>query len=528
MINLIQIFTKHKKVLYFFTIFIFSTSFNQFYGNLGVCPIDSFWFFNAGYDALNGYYPFKDYWTIAGPFITFTQAILFKIFGVSWFSYVLHASLFNFLISISTFYTLNKLKLNINYSFFYAILVAVVAYPSAGTPYVDHHASILSVLSIFIFILAINTKSKFYWFFLPIVLFVSFLTKQAPTGHIFLIISFLSIVYFVFNFNIIKIFYSILGSIFIILLFILILSITSISFTAFIDQYINFPLSIGKMRFELFLFPLEFTRIFLRFKIIHLSYLILILVTIKCLKKDFKYLKSNEFLITLSIILTSYALIAHQLMTINGMFIYFIIPILAGFSHIYYKKHYIYKKNILNLILLFTFFSTVYYGYKYVHKRDFMDLRNANMSKTVDANIFSNQLNGLKWISCLNQKNPKNEISQLLEIINIIKKDKRVKSIITDYQFISVILSSYDYSSSQVWFINHVVNHEKENYFFKLYKDFFINNIKNNKIEVAYVIKPLWGGNNVFENGLNKNCYKKEKVTEIADLYILTGCEDLN
>ena len=98
-----SIFGKQSKVLYLLILFFFSTSINQYYGNLGLCPIDSFWFFNSGYDILNGHYPFKDYWTIAGPFIGYTQAFFFKIFGVSWFSYVFHASIFNFLISISTF-----------------------------------------------------------------------------------------------------------------------------------------------------------------------------------------------------------------------------------------------------------------------------------------------------------------------------------------------------------------------------------------------------------------------------------------
>ena len=76
------ILNKKKEIIYIFILFLFSVSVNQYYGNLGLCPIDSFWFFNSGYDALNGYYPFKDYWTIAGPFITFVQAILFKIFGI--------------------------------------------------------------------------------------------------------------------------------------------------------------------------------------------------------------------------------------------------------------------------------------------------------------------------------------------------------------------------------------------------------------------------------------------------------------
>ena len=235
-----SIFDKQGKILYLIIIFFFSTSINQYYGNLGVCPIDSFWFFNSGYDVLNGYYPFKDYWTIAGPFISFTQALFFKILGVSWFSYVLHASIFNFFISICTFYTLYKLKLNLHYSFLYALLVAILAYPNAGTPYVDHHASILSMIAVFCFILALNTNLKIYWFLLPIILLLSFLTKQTPTGYIFLIIVFLSFVYFVFNFNINKIVCGLLGSIAIISIFLTILFIGKISLVSFLNNIFYF------------------------------------------------------------------------------------------------------------------------------------------------------------------------------------------------------------------------------------------------------------------------------------------------
>jgi len=51
---------------------------------------------------------------------------------------------------------------------------------------------------------------------------------------------------------------------------------------------------------------------------------------------------------------------------------------------------------------------------------------------------------------------------------NIIKNDNRKKSLISDYQFISVILSKYDYSPTQVWFINHVVNLNENSKFFKI------------------------------------------------------------
>ena len=520
-------FYKKKELYYIIIIFIFSVNVNQYYGNLGICPIDSFWFFNSGYDALNGYYPFKDYWTIAGPFITFSQAFFFKIFGVSWFSYVFHASIYNFLLSITLFYTLYKFKLNINYCFLYALLVAIIAYPSSGTPYVDHHASILSIISLLIFILAIKTNEDIYWFLIPIILALAFLTKQTPTGNIFLVIVALSSFYFLINFNLKKIIFGILGSSTIILIFFLVLFLTKISFETFYEQYFSFPLTIGKTRVEYFLFPLEFSRIILRFKLIHIPLFVMIFISFQKIINDFKFLKSNDFIIILSLISSSYILIAHQLMTINGMFVFFIIPIISAFTHIFYLNHFKKKDYFLYSIILLSFFSTLYYGHKYIHKRDFMDLRKADFEKAVDATLIDEKLNGLKWISCYNLKNPKKEISNLKNAISIIRSDKRKKSIITEYQFISVILSTYDYSPTQVWFINHVVNHDKNNKHFKSYKKLVVNQIKNNGIKVAYLIKPFWDTDKVFENGLSKNCYKKTELTEILISYDLLNCDDL-
>ena len=94
----------------------FSILFNQYYGYIGILPIDSFLIFNSGYDLMNGYYPFKDYWTIKEPFIDLIQAIFFKLFGVSWFSYVFHASVFNCIITISTLCSCSSWRLSSRFS----------------------------------------------------------------------------------------------------------------------------------------------------------------------------------------------------------------------------------------------------------------------------------------------------------------------------------------------------------------------------------------------------------------------------
>ena len=88
---------------------IFSLAVNQYYANQGVFPHDSFSHFETGSMILKGYHPFKDYWVVSGPFIDYSQAFLFLLFGVNWKTYVFHASLINIVISIFTFLTFRNL-----------------------------------------------------------------------------------------------------------------------------------------------------------------------------------------------------------------------------------------------------------------------------------------------------------------------------------------------------------------------------------------------------------------------------------
>ena len=155
-----------------------------------------------------------------------------------------------------------------------------------------------------------------------------------------------------------------------------------------------------------------------------------------------------------------------------------------------------------------------------------MDLDKANMKKAIPAEIFDEKLKGLKWITFWNLDNPQKEISQLKEAIDIIKKDLRKKTIVTDYQFISVILSVYDNSPSKVWYTSHV-NPVKNNKHFDVYKQFFIDKLKENEVEIVYTIKPLWSGHDALETILNKNCIKKVKITEILESQLLLSCQEL-
>ena len=99
-----------KEKILILLLVLFSLLINQYYGNKGVFPIDSFSHFDTGFRILLGEYPFKDYWIISGPFVDYLQSIFFYLFGVNWQAYVLHASVINVLVVLATFFLLILMK----------------------------------------------------------------------------------------------------------------------------------------------------------------------------------------------------------------------------------------------------------------------------------------------------------------------------------------------------------------------------------------------------------------------------------
>ena len=215
-------------------------------------------------------------------------------------------------------------------------------------------------------------------------------------------------------------------------------------------------------------------------------------------------------------------------MTINGMFIFFIIPILVGFSHIFFDKYFKKKKLILYALVTLSIVSTAYYFSKYINSRHFMDLHKGNIKNAVDAKFLDKKLNGLKWLTPQYIDDPKKEILNLKEAIEIIKNDRSKKIIITDYQFISVVLSTYDHSPSKYWYRFHV-NPTKNQKYFDNYRNFFILKIKENAINKIYTVKPLIGfeENNVLNDILSRDCFTKKNLTNILSSYTLRNCKDL-
>ena len=97
--------TLSQKLILFLIISFVAFFVNNYYGNLGLFPLDSLGFLDSGYSILKNKHPFKDFWIISGPVLDYTQAIFFKLFGLKWSSFIYHASFFNVLVSSVFFFT---------------------------------------------------------------------------------------------------------------------------------------------------------------------------------------------------------------------------------------------------------------------------------------------------------------------------------------------------------------------------------------------------------------------------------------
>ena len=238
-------FKLYKNKIYILFLFLFSIIINQYYGNRGIFPMDSFHFFDSGYRVLSGEVPFTDYWLVKGPLLDYIQAIFFYLFGVNWQAYVLHASVFNAIITISTFFILKNFKLKTEYCFLYSLLLSILAYPSSGTPFIDHHSSFFSLLAIYSLLFAINNKRSYNWVLTPILFGLAFLSKQVPAAYIILTIGFVLLLYFFTSKKIKNIQYFLIGVFLFIISILIFGNLQNITLSSFLDQFIFYPQTIG-------------------------------------------------------------------------------------------------------------------------------------------------------------------------------------------------------------------------------------------------------------------------------------------
>tara|TARA_A100001037_G_C15133761_1_gene630008 strand:+ start:754 stop:2325 length:1572 start_codon:yes stop_codon:yes gene_type:complete len=522
MIKKINILNHSEKVYIFFLI-IFSLLINQYYGNLGFQPTDSLSHYDSSYRILNGELPFRDYWVVSGPFIDYVQSFLFRIFGVNWQTYVFHASLINSFLTLCNFFLLRSFYLKKSTSFLYSILLSILAYPISGTPFVDQHAAYFSLIGTYFLILAIKTEKSFFWYSFPFLFGFAFFSKIVPSSYTILSSTFIILFYSIINkkYQLLK--YSSYSSVFFILFIFLILKLQDIEIYSLFVQYVFHPLSIGSSRVDNLNF--SFTGFFSNFKFIFLSIIILFYASFKNILDKKKYFKEKNFYYFLIFLTFTFGLIFHQILTLNQTFIFFIIPVLLGFSHATLGIKGSNKKNINILLILVCIFVTTKYHLRFNETRKFHELNNVNLKLAVGGEKIHKSFYGLKWISTEFPNDPNTEIKLLNDIKKRLVKDEREKMLITTYSFFSVILKEKFFSPSRWYLASGQVHPVPGSKYFQNYSRFFKEKIKKNKIEVIYTIKPL--GSWVFDDILGKNCLESSSINEILNIHLILQCDDL-
>ena len=266
-----------------------------------------------------------------------------------------------------------------------------------------------------------------------------------------------------------------------------------ITVESFLNQYIFFASSVGEIRLDVegFLKPFSFSRYFLKFKLIHISYILLLIYLIKNITSDKLFFKSKEFIIISLLICTAYALIFHQLLTLNTKFVYFYIPILCGFTHVILKNSNFSKKFIFANFLVLTV-SFFYYFSSYILTQKFQYFCNNNLKNnvtTVKTKIIDNKFNFL-WKSCL-EKNPYKEIDNLKKTFEFLKKNSKDNYLlITDYQFLNVKLGKKNIKQINKWYHPGVSYPLKSSKYHGYYLKFLKDKIKSNKIKKIIFVYP--------------------------------------
>ncbi len=513
---------RYKDYLFILLICFFSFLINYYYASIGVLPRDNFVLYNGGYKVLNGYIPFNDYWLVTGPLLDYLNAFFFIIGGVSWKTYITHSSIFNSIISLSLYFLLINLSLKKVWCFFYSILFSVLMYSVVGTPFVDHHSTIFLILAFFLLVHGFNTNNYSYFIVIPFLLTLSFLSKQTPAAYGIIGIS-IAIIFHIFlnkKFTKLILLKLINGSLFALLFLFLFFYLTKININNFFEQYIIFASTIGNHRLEHYNFNL--IDIIIKYKFI--SIIISILVVIFIMMPHKKSINKKNISIIISALILSILLVFHQLITFNQNYIFFLIPFLSSLIHVFYFKAFEKNKHLLVATIFICIFAVAKYHIRFNEHRKFNELEKVNISKYEEAGSIHQSLQGLKWITSLYPKNPKQEIIDIRESIDLFKQDKRMKTLITDYQFIAPSLSIHDFSPNQ-WYHASVSYPLRGRKYFKNYQDFFIRQLKKNKIQVIYSIGE--GTRPVVKHVLKKECFNEKKIGEIITMYELNlNCVD--
>ncbi len=499
---------------------VFASIINFIYGSLGVLSQDTFAYFDTAYRILQGSKPFVDYWTVSGPFIDFFQAFLFLIFGISWNSYILGGCIINSGITILLYVVFKEYQLSRKLNLFYCICFSILANPSMGVPFPDHFSTFFSLAGILSFLYLIKKRENYFWLLIPFLFFIAFFSKQTPATYLFISFLFiLSLYYFLFK-KTFFIKYFLISSAICLSIFSLILFFNGISYELFLKQYISYPQSIGSSRINNFNFNLN--NLFNNFKFIYLLIIFLIYETFKLIKNK-KILKYKEkFLINSTVLLTCFSLIFHQILTMNFIFIFFLIPLISGFIQINITKKFKYNNFLKIFLIIFTLFTTSKYHIRFNEERKMLNLEKINLTYAIEAENIDQKLSNLKWITKNYSNNPKKEIESIKKIIEILSNEKKALMLYSDYIFLSSLLNR-DLNTPTRWpGLGDASNPNIESKFNKNYVEFVKNLVRKKNIEVIY--STIKNNDDVFNLIFTGKCKKTKVISEFLVKHDIKNC----
>lgn len=175
------------------------------FGRLGFHPLDSSIVFDGATRLLNGQRFFVEFQAPAGFTPAFIQSFFFRVLGVTWFAYLLHAAIFNALFSLLSYRILRPRKLSgfdlpRPIAAFYSLLSGLVFYAPFGTPYPDQHAFFFSLLAVHLLLSArtarLDWKAALQLALVLPCLLLALLSKQVPSAYAALLIGLLAAISF--------------------------------------------------------------------------------------------------------------------------------------------------------------------------------------------------------------------------------------------------------------------------------------------------------------------------------------------
>ena len=548
--------TYYLKVLF---LILFSFFISYYYGFKGIIPLDDFVNLNSGYRFYTGDLPFRDYYEVTGPVLSILQGFFFKIFGLSWKTFVFNSAIINCLTSLIIFFYFLHISENKNLSFIIAILFSILFYPNNGVPGVDHHAWSLALISLFLFYIGLETNKFVYIFFSLLALFFSFFIKQVPSSYTLILMALLYISQFYKEKKIIHFFKIILTILFIFTSIVLLMKVNEIDLNLVFQQYFLMLINFGGDRVD------KINLNLIKENISQIYFLVFLIIPTLILlfgKKQISFNEKKNFLIIFFLILIS---IFYEIHTNNQAITFALIPIICGLIYLvqnkvkkdnflnytykiliflcvlktiqyeiflifpitifliicffYFKKIKNYSINLNFLLVIYLLLSSFHYFETNVNSRKYKDVSYEKNVISFDGSKIDKFFLNLNW-ELNSEASEEVFIKKIRSTISFLEKIDGNYILITDFQFYNLILNKKDFSPVKYW-ATEISYPSKKNELRKNFEEFFLNKILNNKIEHIIVDQntTLFKESILDFNFLSK-CLEKKFINEDLELEI--------